>query len=126
METPSRAAAEVCDRRVEYGELMLGWHEDFLQPFENIVWSDEAIFHVDGFVNRHSYHYWAAQDPNMTVEKMQNLPKVIVWCGMTTTSVIGPYFLRVTMNSERYLQLLQDHVWSTVSGCENIDDLNSM
>jgi hypothetical protein len=57
---------------------MLGWHEDFPQLFENILWSDEAIFHVGGFVNRHNYHYWAAQDSNMTVEKMQNRPKVTV------------------------------------------------
>jgi hypothetical protein len=105
---------------------MLGWQEDFLQPFQNILWSDEATFHVGGFVNRHNCHYWAAPNPNMTVEKMQNLPKVTVWCGMNTTSIIGPYLLRDMMNSERYLQMLQDYVWPTVSGCENIDDLNSL
>jgi hypothetical protein len=115
---------EDCDRGMEYGELMLGWHEDFPQLFENILWSDEAIFHVGGLVNRHSCHYWAAQDPNITAEKMQNRPKVTVWCEMT--SVIGPYLLRDTMNSERYLQMFRDYVWPTVSGWENIDDINSM
>jgi hypothetical protein len=74
---------------MEYGELMLGWHEDFPQLFENILWSHEAIFHVGGFVNRHNCDYWAAQDPSMTVKKMQNLPKMTMWCGMTVTSVIG-------------------------------------
>jgi hypothetical protein len=62
----------------------------------------------------------------MTVEKMQNLPKVTVWCGMNTTSIIGPYLLRDTMNSERYLQMLRDYICPTVSGWENIDDSNSM
>jgi hypothetical protein len=61
---------EDCDHRMEYGELMLGWHEDFPELFENILWSDEAIFHVGGFVNRHKIHYWAAQGPNVTVEKI--------------------------------------------------------
>jgi hypothetical protein len=42
---------EDCNRRLEYGELMLGWHEDFPQLFENILWGDEAIFHIGGFVN---------------------------------------------------------------------------
>jgi hypothetical protein len=53
---------EDCDRRMEYGELMLGWHEDFPQLFENLLWS------VGGFISRHNYHYWVAQDTNMMVE----------------------------------------------------------
>jgi hypothetical protein len=42
---------EDCVRRMEYGELMQGWHKDSPQLFENILWSDEAIFHVSGFVS---------------------------------------------------------------------------
>jgi len=57
-----------------------------------ILWSDEAVFHTGGFVNRHNCHYWAAHDPRVTVEKMQNHPKVTVWCGMTATRVIGHTF----------------------------------
>jgi len=108
---------------MEYGELMLGWHEDWPKLFENILWSDEAVFHIGGFVNRHNSHYWAAHDPEVTVEKMQNRPKLTVWCGMTATKVIGPYLLRDTMNAERYLQMLEDYVWPMISGWENIDEL---
>jgi len=43
---------EDCDRRMEYGELMLGWPK----LFENILWSDEAVFHIGGFVNRDTVH----------------------------------------------------------------------
>ena len=114
---------EDCDRRMEYGELMLGWHDDWPKLFENILWSDEAVFHIGGFVNRHNCHYWVAHDPEVTVEKMQNRPKVTVWCGMTATRVIGPYLLRDTMNAERCLQMLEDYVWPIVSGWENIDEL---
>jgi len=112
-----------CDRRMEYVELMLGWHEDWPKLFENILWSDEAVFHVSGFVSRHNCHYWAAHDPEVTVEKMQNRPKVTMWCRMMATRVIGPYLLRDTMNAERYLQMLQDYVWPVVSGWENINEL---
>jgi hypothetical protein len=94
---------------MEYGELMLGWHKDFPQLFENILWSDEAVFNVGGFVNRHNCHYWSMHDPS-TVDKMQNRPKVTVWCGMMAISVIGPYLLRDTMNSKCYLQMLQGYV----------------
>jgi hypothetical protein len=68
---------------------MLGSHEDWPQLFENILCSDEAVFHIGVSVNRHNCHYWAAHDPEVTVEKMQNLPKVTVWCRITATRVIG-------------------------------------
>ena len=116
---------EDCDRRMEYGELMLGWYEDWPELFENILWSDEAVFHVGGFVNRHNCHYWGTNetDPKQTVERMQTRPKVTVWCGMTASRIIGPYVLRDTMNAEHYLHMLDSFVWPTVSGWDNIDDL---
>ena len=92
-----------CDRRIEYGELMLVWHEDWPNLFENVLWSDEAVFHIDGIVNRHNCHYWAAQDPEVTVEN-KITSKMTVWCGMRNTRVVGPYLLRDTMNAESYLQ----------------------
>ena len=110
---------ENCDSRMEYGELMLGWQGDWPKLFENILWSDEAFFHMGGFVSRHNCQYWAAHDPLVTVEKMQNRPKVTVWCGMTATRVFGPYLLRDTMNAERSLHMLEDYVWPIVSGWEN-------
>ena len=64
-----------------------------------------------------------AHDPEVTEEKLQNCPKVTVWCGMTATMVIGPYLLRDTMNAECCLQILEDYMWPTLSGCENTDEL---
>ncbi|CAG0899630.1 unnamed protein product [Darwinula stevensoni] len=60
-------SAEDCDRRMEYGEIMLAWYADWPQLFNNIGWSDEAVFHVGRFVNRHNCHYWAREDPGATV-----------------------------------------------------------
>ena len=90
---------------------------------QNILWSDEAIFHVGGMVNRHNCHYWAAHDPQITMEKAQGQPKVTVWCGMTADTVAGPYFLHDTMNGERYLKMLQEYAWPIVSRWENINEL---
>ena len=87
------------------------------------LWSDEAVFHTDGFVNRHNCHYWVAHDPELTVEKMQNRPKVTVWCGMTAARFISAYLLRDTMNVKRYLQMLEDYVWPIVYDWENVDEL---
>lgn len=37
--------------------------------------------------------------------------------------VISLYLLCDTMNTDHYLQILENYVWSTVSGFDNIDDL---
>ena len=123
-ETPLRAGADTWSLwpqngiwRVDAG-LARGWPK----LFENILWSDKAIFNFSSFVNRHNCHYWAAHDPEVIVEKMQN-PPVTVWCRMTATRVIGPYLLRDTMNAVRYPQTLENYVWPIVSGWENIDEL---
>ena len=77
---------------------------------ENIIWSDEAVFHLGGFVNRHNSHYWAQETPKKLLKKSQSKPKVTVWCGITATRVIGPFFLRDTMNGERYHHMLEDFI----------------
>uniref|UniRef100_A0A0L8I8A4 Uncharacterized protein n=1 Tax=Octopus bimaculoides TaxID=37653 RepID=A0A0L8I8A4_OCTBM len=98
---------------MEYAELMLVWPE----LFENILWSDEAVFHVGDFINRLNFPFCAScdKDPNMTVERMQVPPKVTMWCEMTATRVVGPYLLRDTMDTDCYLQVLKHYVWTTVS-----------
>ncbi|KAJ4426203.1 hypothetical protein ANN_27012 [Periplaneta americana] len=71
---------------------------------------------MGGSVNRHNCHYWAAKDRCMTVEKMQSRSKVTAWCGMMATNVIGPYLLHDTMNLECYHEMLEDYIWSMLSG----------
>lgn len=114
---------EDCDRRMEYGEIMLSWHSDWPDVFRNIIWSDEAVFHVGGFVNRHNCHYWAETNPGMTIEKSQGRPKLTVWCGMTADRIIGPFILRDTMNSDRYHQMLNEYVWPQISQWDNVADI---
>lgn len=48
------------------------------------------------------------------LERMQTRPKVTVWCGFAADHLIGPYILHVTMNSVRYLDMLQTCLWPDV------------
>ena len=116
-----KISAEDCDRRMEFAELTLGWQVDWPELFDNVLWSDEAIFHVGRFVNRHNCHYWASEDPMIIAEKSQSRPKIVVWCGMTSTRVIGSFCIRDTMNAERYLDMLRNQVWPTISTWKNFD-----
>ena len=51
----------------------------------------------------------------LSLKKMQNRPRVTVWCGMTSNYAVGPFILLDTMNAERYLNMLQDEIWSVIS-----------
>ena len=114
---------EDCDRRLEYGEMMIEWKIRWPQLHLNILWSDEAIFHLGGFVNRHNCHYWAEENPNIIAEKVHSRPKLTVWCGMSSTKIVGPFIIRDTMNVERYLMMLKDQVFPEISSWDNSDDL---
>ena len=114
---------EDCDRRLEYGEMMEEWQIRWPDLHRHILWSDEAIYHVGGFVNRHNCHYWVEKDPKIIAEKVHSRPKVTVWCGMTSTRIIGPVILRDTMNAERYLHMLKEQVYPEISSWDNFDEL---
>lgn len=60
---------------------MLAWKEERPNLFMNILWSDEGVFHVGGFVNRHNSHCWALDKLGVSfcLERLQTLPKVTVW-----------------------------------------------
>lgn len=75
--------------------------------------SDEAHFHLSGNVNKQNYRYWAENNPRELHQRPLHAPKVTVWCAVSKFGVIGPYFFEedgrsVTINSERYLAMLED------------------
>ena len=55
-----------------------------------IMFSDEAHFHLDGFVNKQNCRIWAAENPKEIHERPLHSQKVTVWCGLWVGGVIGP------------------------------------
>ena len=82
--------------------------------FDNILFSDEAHFHLNGYVNRQNCRYWSATNPKQKHQKPLHSPKVTVWAAMSARGIIGPYFFEdergrtVTVNSERYVEMLDN------------------
>ena len=109
-----------CEVRQAYADRMLQWHQEWTQLFENIIWSDEAVFHINGFVRLRNCFFWAKDNPKVLFPKSQNRQKLTVWCGFTATQVIGPVIMRDTMNAERYLRMLTDQVWPFVNDQDNL------
>ncbi|GFU75177.1 uncharacterized protein TNCV_2056201 [Trichonephila clavipes] len=58
----------------------------------NIIWTDEAHFHLDGSVNTHNCRIWEADNPYSTLQVPLQSPKVTVWCGFSASFILGLYF----------------------------------
>ena len=82
-----------------------------------IIFSYEAHFWLNSFVNKKNMRYWSATNPNVPLETPLRPQKVTVWCGFHAGGVIGPYFFvdendrHVTVNGERYRAMLEDYLW---------------
>ena len=84
-----------------------------IQPgiVSQMIFSDEATFHTSGYVNRHNTIFWGTENPRIVRMHERAFPKVNVWCAVTATGVIGPFFFATpTVTANAYLKMLQEFV----------------
>ena len=78
---------------------------------EYILWTDEAIFHLNGTVNRHNAITWATQSPHVYIERdTQKKAGVMLWVGLIKDNIIGPFFFDSSVTGDVYLNLLKRSV----------------
>lgn len=98
------------DRRLQFCELMLNeFHNNDQEIFSGIVFSDEAQFKLNGLVNRHNSVYYDTINPHISYEKQMNQPGVLVWAGLSSFGLFGPYFFEKTENGQSYLEMLKNY-----------------
>lgn len=94
-------------RRFEFAEKMLTRIEDDENYLRKWFFSDESTFHVSGKVNTHNCRIWGSENSHDYRELERDSPKVNVWCAVSHTEVIGPFFFAETsINSVTYLDML--------------------
>jgi hypothetical protein len=98
------------DRRMEFCEWILDSTQEDLILLDRILWTDEAMFQVNGRINRHNCVYWSDTNLHLIIEQELNVPQVIVWGGIWSNGVVGPYFFEDNVTSEKYLQMLKDNM----------------
>jgi len=74
----------------------------------NIIFSDEAHFWLNGYVNRQNYRIWGTEKPEMVVVRPLHPKKLTVWAALCADGVIGPFFFEETVNAERYATMIKD------------------
>ncbi|XP_050301230.1 uncharacterized protein LOC126739527 [Anthonomus grandis grandis] len=93
-----------------------------------IIFSDEAHFHLGGFVNTHNCRIWGLENPRQIVEVKMHPQKVTVWCAFWSGGVIGPFFFEdhaenaVTVNGVRYRNIITEFSWEQLEDMD-IEDL---
>ncbi|CAF1096118.1 unnamed protein product [Didymodactylos carnosus] len=99
------------DRRSEFCE---SWIEKFQNEpdlIDNIFWSDEAKFNMNTVVNRHNCTYWARENPYLKFEVPNTQQGVMVWCGISSSGVVGPYFFNDIVTGPLYKEMLVSYAW---------------
>lgn len=88
-------------KRIEFCNTITGMFEAEELNEKLIIYSDEAHFWMNGYVNKQNYRFWGTENPNISLAKSLHPQKVTAWAAI---SVKGIYlqFLESTVTGESY------------------------
>ncbi|GFW41177.1 DUF4817 domain-containing protein [Trichonephila clavipes] len=95
-------------RFVEWAQNEIAVVPDF---HKRILFSDEAHFWLNGYINKQNCRIWSEANPQVYVETPLHTEKLTVWCALWAGEIIGPYFKNdeghnVTVNGDRYRAMI--------------------
>jgi hypothetical protein len=73
--------------------------------------SDEAWFHLKGYIDTQNNRYWSSQNPHLTHEVLLHPVKIGVWCAVNAR-IVEP------VNSERYVRVIFGRFSTPLVICE--------
>ncbi|GFU67936.1 DUF4817 domain-containing protein [Trichonephila clavipes] len=79
---------------------------------KRILFSDEAHFWLNGYVNKQNCRIWSEANQQVYVETPLHPEKLTVWCTLWAGGIIVPYFFKndeghnVTVNGDRYRAMI--------------------
>ena len=89
---------------------------------DKIIWTDEAIFKLNGYVNRHYAIYWASENPQIDIERDFNVLGICVWIGLSSYDIIGLFFFSSTVTGESYVEMLRDYFQFAITDWPDLND----
>jgi hypothetical protein len=72
--------------------------------------TDEAWFHLSGYINCQNYRTWRTENPHNFAETPLYPQKIDVWCAISRRRIIGPLFFETSINAEAYQELIQQFI----------------
>ncbi|GFV65615.1 transposable element tc3 transposase [Trichonephila clavipes] len=89
------------------------------EKYWNILWTDEAHFHLDGSVNTHNCRIWETDNPHSILRVPLHSTKVTVGYGFSASFILGLYFFEelgaggpvtCSLTGQRYASLLRNKI----------------
>ena len=87
---------------------------------KKIIFSDEAHFDLDGYVNKKNCRILGTENLHVSIEKPMHPKRVTVWCGFWIKVIIGPFFFEneqeeaSTVNGDRYRAMLNEFLFTKI------------
>ena len=91
------------------GEPVLAIHISWISR-QWVFFTDEAWFHLSGYVNSQNYQTWRTENPHNYTETPLHPRKIGVWCAVSRRWIIGPLFFEASINAEAYQELIQQFI----------------
>ncbi len=111
------------DRRCEFADIFLNLLAGDSSLLNRIIWTDEAIFKLNGHVNRHNCVYYATENPHVILTQEMNTPGIIVWAGIWVGGIIGPFFFHDNVNGDSYLKMLKRDIVPAIASEMDLEEV---
>lgn len=66
-------------------------------------YTDEAWFHLEGYVNSQNMRFWSTDNPHRFIEEPLHPQKIGVWVAISRRRIIGPIFFNQNVNANFYV-----------------------
>jgi hypothetical protein len=79
-----------------------------------LVMSDDAHSHLNGYINKQTCRVWATENPKVTQKRVLHTLRVPVWYGISANGITGSYFFEddnrntANVNGERYQEITEN------------------
>ncbi len=77
---------------------------------DHVYYSDEAWFHLTGYVNAQNNRYWSGENPRLFTETSLHPQKIGVWCAISRARIIGPIFFEGVVTGEVYRNIIEQFI----------------
>ena len=99
------------EKRKFFAEFILQKQRTDSNFARNIVFSDEATFHINGAVNRHNTFIYSSENPHAILEHRMKSKSITCWAAVSQRFGIRFRIIDSTMNGQQYLDVLQNIIF---------------
>jgi len=110
------------NRRMQFAQQLIPMLESGEIAMSEIWYTDEAHFHLHGYVNKQNYGHWGTENPHLVVAKPLHPQKCTVWCAISAGGIVGPFFIQTTVTAADYIDILREKFIPFAQGVDMVQN----